>query len=855
MIGFRDNHAVIRPPSLVMRSTVAVAGSVCAAIFLSVWLPHRLAEHRLREFAATELVATADRHAERIAGMIEQARSEARFLSGCESIDGYLRLQGALDEESAGDSAAEAWRAHFARRLMGGASASDLQMVRLIAADESAAELLRVVPDTHSGDERVLVPVGEMYRHGGEDFVRRGRGLAEGEVFASSIHLHREGGRVVTPPLPTQLFVAPVFRRDDGGRAVGAPAALLVINISLERLFGAFGANPDYDVHLVNSAGGVIYDSRSDERCVFELESPSTPPPQTASVSRAGRNHEEEAGLQELPPWRFVKRRVALSATEDDYVELFVTTGESGLAAWLGSLRAMTLAITGVVTIALAVLCTFALRAMVRPIKLLTREAERLASGDEGAVLTVRGDDEVGRMGQAFAHLVEELQARSVEAKTRAQEVAHLNDTLEDQVRARTAALVHSEARIRAIVDANVDAIVTCGETGCIETWNAGATKIFGYEPGDVLGKDIRMLVPEDQRPRHDEGFAMHLATGQGKIIGRQVEVEGLRMDGRRVPISLTVSEVTLGDEILFTGIARDLTEARSMQAELDQARKLEALGHLSAGIAHEINTPTQYVADNIRFIAEASADLTEIACSLKGILENDDPRLHEIPGLDDLAEALEDADLGFLVEEVPGAIEHSRQGLASIAKIVQAMKEFSHPGSAKVAPVDLNHTLENTAVVARNEWKYLAEMEFALDPELGQVPCLEGDFNQVILNLIVNSAHAIEAKRKAEGSEAMGTIRITTHRGEEWAEISIQDSGCGVPEDLRERIFDPFFTTKEVGKGTGQGLAIARTVVVDKLGGRIAVESEVGVGTTIKIRLPLLPAKSSAPADISRPA
>ena len=191
------------------------------------------------------------------------------------------------------------------------------------------------------------------------------------------------------------------------------------------------------------------------------------------------------------------------------------------------------------------------------------------------------------------------------------------------------------------------------------------------------------------------------------------------------------------------------------------------------------------------------------------------------------------------MLKEIPSAIDQSQEGLQRVAKIVRAIKEFSHPGSAEKKGVDLNKAIETTITVAKNEWKYVADLEAELDPELGLVPCLSGELNQVVLNLIVNAAHAI-ADRLGENSAEKGKITIATRRNNPWAEIDIQDSGQGIPAEIRSRIFEPFFTTKEVGKGTGQGLALAHSVVVNLHRGQIWFDSEVGVGTTFHIRIPL---------------
>jgi signal transduction histidine kinase len=204
-----------------------------------------------------------------------------------------------------------------------------------------------------------------------------------------------------------------------------------------------------------------------------------------------------------------------------------------------------------------------------------------------------------------------------------------------------------------------------------------------------------------------------------------------------------------------------------------------------------------------------------------------------------DKAEAvIEQVDLAYLGEEIPKAIQQSLEGVGRVAKIVQAMKEFSHPGTEQKTPCDINRAIENTITVARNEWKYVAEMVTDLDPSLPPIPCFPGELNQVVLNLIVNAAHAI-AEQGAGEKDYKGTITVQTRHLGDRLSLFVRDTGCGIPAAIRARIFEPFFTTKPVGKGTGQGLAIAHAVVVKKHGGTITVESEVGKGTTFEIRLP----------------
>ncbi|RLJ17030.1 hypothetical protein DJ030_09735 [bacterium endosymbiont of Escarpia laminata] len=281
------------------------------------------------------------------------------------------------------------------------------------------------------------------------------------------------------------------------------------------------------------------------------------------------------------------------------------------------------------------------------------------------------------------------------------------------------------------------------------------------------------------------------------------------------------------------------LEERQSMEVQLRHAQKLEAVGQLAAGIAHEINTPTQFVNDNTHFLREAFADYGRLLVAYDRLVETavDGP----IPQIElkEVKELAEEIDIDYLKEEIPQAVEQSLEGLGRIARIVQAMKEFSHPGTAEKTPTDLNRMIETTIDVSRNEWKYSAELITALDPALPQVPALAGEFNQVMLNLIVNAAHAITDVAGESGEK--GEIRITTRQDGEWAEIRVSDTGKGIPEAIQKRIFDPFFTTKEVGKGSGQGLTIAWSAIVDKHDGTIDVESEEGKGTTFTIRLPIM--------------
>ena len=284
---------------------------------------------------------------------------------------------------------------------------------------------------------------------------------------------------------------------------------------------------------------------------------------------------------------------------------------------------------------------------------------------------------------------------------------------------------------------------------------------------------------------------------------------------------------------------ARDKTV--EAQAKLLQAHKLEAIGQLAAGIAHEVNTPAHYVTDNISFLQRAFDKLSRL-------IEAQNQLVEAVRSGDATPQALELVDaarkaakLDYLSRQVPRAIEQSLAGLGEVTSIVKAMKEFSSPSGAEKQPCDIHDLIESSSIVARSEWKYVADLELDFDWSLPPVLLLRNELSQVMFNLIVNAAHAIEAAL-LPGSSSKGKIVISTKAVGLNVEVRVADTGTGIPEAARSRVFEPFFTTKEVGKGTGQGLAIAYSVVVDKHGGSISFETEAGRGTTFIVALPLAP-------------
>jgi PAS domain S-box-containing protein len=432
-------------------------------------------------------------------------------------------------------------------------------------------------------------------------------------------------------------------------------------------------------------------------------------------------------------------------------------------------------------------------------------------------------------------------------------EITADDDTLLENIACSTArviqnayandALQESEKKYRILFESSRDAIVTCSPPNWKFTnANPAALELFGVSSLD----ELMSKCPWDVAPEHQPDGRS--SASSGKEIIEKVLDEGsnfiewthTRSNGEEFPATVLMTRCEQEGRVFVQATVRDVTEWKRLEMELNHAQKLESIGQLAAGIAHEINTPTQYVGDNIRF-------LQEIFTNVDGLLGELD-RLLEAARLGNVTEALiaevearlREAEIGYLKTEIPKAIQQSFEGIEHVAKIVRAMKDFAHPGGENKQLVDLNRAIETTLTVSHNEWKYIAQVVTDFDPTLPLVPCLAGDFNQVILNVVVNAAQAI-ATVVGDGSQAQGVITIRTRRDGDWAEISVQDTGSGIPASIRGKIFDQFFTTKEVGKGTGLGLSIAHSIVVQKHAGTITFQTEEGKGTVFVIRVPLV--------------
>ena len=400
------------------------------------------------------------------------------------------------------------------------------------------------------------------------------------------------------------------------------------------------------------------------------------------------------------------------------------------------------------------------------------------------------------------------------------------------------AALLQNQRLLQAVIADLPIAIRACNVEGRVFLHNPAAAQLYALRTPhestestpDLLAVEI--FLPDGKTP----------VPPQERPLARALRGENVTNVELLIAQSGGAVRTTLGSARRLTGqngeclgavaITQDVTERKKLERELANAQKLESIGQLAAGIAHEINTPTQFIGDNIRFLQESVGEMFRVVDRLLKLGATQDAAMISAKELEALFATV---DITYLREEVPKAIAQSLDGVERISRIVGAMKEFSHPATEK-APHDLNRAILSTITVATNEWKYVADVVTDLAADLPFVPVMPGAFNQVVLNILVNAAHAIGAANAA----TKGVITVSTRKHQDWAEIRIKDSGCGMPQEIRERIFDPFFTTKGVGKGTGQGLTIAHDVIVKKHHGSIAVETAPGLGTTFVLRLPL---------------
>ncbi|MBT4877371.1 MAG: PAS domain S-box protein [Desulfobacula sp.] len=398
-----------------------------------------------------------------------------------------------------------------------------------------------------------------------------------------------------------------------------------------------------------------------------------------------------------------------------------------------------------------------------------------------------------------------------------------------------------AEANLKKTFDISPSIICKASlDTGCFTEVSPIVTKILGFSVAEFTSRPlIKFIHPDDRQKTIDE----ILKQQQGKDV-TYFENRYLCKDGFYKWIAW---QATPPDKKgMVTAVGSDITERKQaeeekfqLEAQYQQAQKMESIGILAGGIAHELNTPIQYIGDNTNFLKEAFQDMSECLQVFLEFFESGKKNKINTSILEQVQSAIETADIEYIQDEIPSAIEQTLEGVKRVQKIVNAMKNFAHPGKNVHVQTNLNECIQDTVTISKSEWKYVAEMVLDLDSNLPMVNCDPGELNQVLLNLIVNASHAISANIGNDESNK-GKIRITTKALKKWVEIMVSDTGTGIPDEIQSKIFNPFFTTKEIGKGTGQGLAITHSIVVDRHKGQIDVAASKNGGAVFIIKLPL---------------
>jgi signal transduction histidine kinase/HAMP domain-containing protein len=457
--------------------------------------------------------------------------------------------------------------------------------------------------------------------------------------------------------------------------------------------------------------------------------------------------------------------------------------------------------------------------------------ANRVAAGDTThTLLDDSAKDEIGGLARSFNIMVGELNRLSGEYDRL---VSTERAQLESIVSERTKALEQSKEMFRLMAESTKAIPFTLDLTECCFTYigtraiaESGVPETKWKEPGSLDTIIPRGVNPE-VRQRLDE-----CQTGPFEFVSSL-----MRRGNRRAEMRWTGTCEIIANTKVLRGLLLDITELRRQGRERAEAQKLESVGRLAAGVAHEINTPVQFVSDNVNFVRTSMTDIAMVIDVYRELREAVKSGAGVAAAAHRVAAAEQAADLTYVLQNVPLAVDSAIDGLERIAIIVRSMKEFAHPDQAQKCFADINQAIRSTLVIAHNEYKYVADIDtnFA---DLPLVQCYLGEINQVVLNLLVNASHAIADS--VRDTAVRGKLTVMTRLDGDVVEISIADTGAGIPEAIRDRIFDPFFTTKEVGKGTGQGLALAHSVIVIKHGGALRFETEPGKGTTFYIRLPV---------------
>jgi PAS domain S-box-containing protein len=398
------------------------------------------------------------------------------------------------------------------------------------------------------------------------------------------------------------------------------------------------------------------------------------------------------------------------------------------------------------------------------------------------------------------------------------------------------AALLENRQRAHAIFEHSAVGQAVIDEAGLFAQINSALAGMLGFPSDELVGRELLALAESAERASFGGPLAELLRGERGELAVEQhwQTKSGI---GLWVHLSLSLVQSEGGQRRFASLFVQNVTERKRLEIELRHAQKLESVGRLASGLAHEINTPVQFVGDNLPFLEEVLAANRGLRLRFRELLDR--AVAAGCVQSTEIADAEREADIQYLDEEVPRALAQTRDGLERVATIVRAMKDFAHPDSEGTAQTktDLNRALASTITVARSEFTGIAEVHTDFG-EIPQLLCYIGDLNQAFLNILVNAAHAIADAVGSSGR--LGTIRVRTARDLDAIVITVTDSGTGIPEAVQAHIFEPFFTTKEVGRGTGQGLAMSRAVIVERHGGLLSFQTQPGAGTTFEIRLPV---------------
>ncbi len=405
------------------------------------------------------------------------------------------------------------------------------------------------------------------------------------------------------------------------------------------------------------------------------------------------------------------------------------------------------------------------------------------------------------------------------------------------QVRRQFGELAREARRTRMVVETASDAYLLLDSVGLIADWSEQAVAMFGWPKSDLLGRraDTILILNSRDFARLDD-LLVSLAPSNS---GTRIEMIARRNGSGDLPVEVSIAPMRADGILSFNVFVHDVSPRRRLHAQLIHADKMRSIGHLAAGIAHEINTPVQFVGDNARFLREAYGDLVDSLRSHEQLVEAVRSGSDPSKWIAEWDAARSKTDIAYFLAEVPQAIQESLDAIERVANIVRAMNSFAQASAVDKLPTDLHVVIENTLTICSSEWQTVAEVVSEFSPHLPLTPCVPGTIHQALLNILVNAAQSI-AEQVRHDSGGKGRITISTRYRDGCAEIHVHDTGVGIAPENRDKIFDAFFTTKPVGCGIGQGLTIAHSIVVEGHQGEILVESQVGRGTTFIIRLPL---------------